>query len=66
MSESFSIGDPCPKCGKPLERSEEQFYWRGESRDGAVCASCNALWPIKGEEIAPLRAAPFGNSPENP
>lgn len=46
----------CPK-GHEMERREGMFYWRGDSRPGWVCPTCNSLWPIKGEEIDPLRPA---------
>ena len=51
---SKDIGDPCPKCNKPLERRSYSFYWRGDYKDGAFCVKCNAIWPIINEEIAPL------------
>jgi hypothetical protein len=52
---SKEIGEPCPKCAMALERQPRAFYWRGAYRDGAFCKSCNAVWPINGEEIEPLR-----------
>lgn len=48
-------GDKCPKCGAPLQRRDNMFHWRGESRPGCYCESCNALWVLDGEEIEPLR-----------
>lgn len=60
MSESREIGDPCPSCGGDLKRRASMFYWRGTSYDGAVCAPCNSLWAIKGEEMPPLRPGNFG------
>jgi ssDNA-binding Zn-finger/Zn-ribbon topoisomerase 1 len=57
LGESKKIGDPCPKCGNPLERRAGTFYWRGDYQDGAYCEPCNALWAIEGEEIEPLRLA---------
>ena len=51
----MSPGDPCPKCGRTTTRLPASFYWRGETRDGTHCEHCNALWPIKDEEIEPLR-----------
>ena len=47
--------EPCPKCGEPMERRENQFFWRGDFRPGHVCVACNALYAIAGEEIAPLK-----------
>ena len=52
---SKQIGDPCPKCDKPLERRIDSFYWRDEYEDAAFCSVCNAIWEITGEEIPPLR-----------
>jgi hypothetical protein len=54
---TFKPGDPCPKCGEPLERRAGMFFWRGQMEDGAVCPRDNALWPISGEEIKPLQSA---------
>lgn len=51
-------GDPCPACGKPVERVEAQFYWRGDVKPGAVCRHCNALWVLKGHEIEPFKRVP--------
>mgnify|MGYP001570234862 CR=1 FL=1 len=63
LRRSFKIGDPCPDCGKPLERRAKAFYWRGEFFDGAVCyadvhkhgGAIGAMWSITGEEMPPLR-----------
>ena len=52
---------PCPKCGEPMERHERQFFWRGDYRPGHVCVPCNALYAIKGEEIAPLKTQESGD-----
>lgn len=52
---SKSPGDPCPKCGQPLQRREAMFHWRGDTRPGAYCPACNAVWSMAGEEIEPLR-----------
>jgi len=52
------VGDPCPKCGDPLVKKANMFYWRGEYRPGAVCERDKALWTIDGEEIPPLRNQP--------
>lgn len=54
MSAMTSNTKDCPKCEQPMERREGMFYWRGDYKPGWVCVSCNALWSIKGEEIAPL------------
>jgi hypothetical protein len=40
----MSEGDPCPKCGTPLEIRAAQFYWRGRYFTGLVCKPCNALF----------------------
>lgn len=45
----------CLKCNKPMERKENMFFWRGEFKPGWVCAICKGLWPIKDEEIEPLK-----------
>lgn len=55
---SFEIGEPCPNCKEPLVRMPRMFYWRGEYFDGAVCVAQNSLWPIRGEEMPPLRVRP--------
>lgn len=55
---NMTQGPNCPKCGLPMERRDAQFFWRGDYRPGYVCVSCNALWPVPGEEIAPLRWVP--------
>ncbi len=52
---SHKIGDPCPKCNNLLERRANSFYWRGTYEDAAFCSACNAIWPIKNEEIEPLK-----------
>jgi len=45
----------CRRCRVPMERYDNQFYWRGTYAPGWVCPKCNALYPIKGEEIEPLK-----------
>lgn len=55
MVTSKKIGDPCPRCKRPLERRAAMFYWRGDYRDEAFCKPCNSMWAIEGEEIPPLR-----------
>jgi hypothetical protein len=57
-SKGHAIGDPCPRCQKPLTRGEGMFYWRGQSADAAVCRPCSSMWALKGEEIPPLRPHP--------
>lgn len=52
----MKISDPCPECGEAVIRERSQFYWRGTTEDGAVCKACDALYPIDGEEIEPLKA----------
>lgn len=54
---SKAIGDHCPMCKRPLERGERAFFWITKYHDGAYCKPCNSVWPIKGEEIEPLKAA---------
>lgn len=54
---SKKIGDPCPVCGASLVRRSGSFFWRGEYQDAAYCQKDNSIWPIKGEEIPPLRNA---------
>ena len=53
MSDSTNA---CPKCGAEMGRREQMFYWRGEWKPGLVCVKCNALWPVPGDEIPPLRS----------
>lgn len=59
-AEAEKAAFPCPKCGKPCERREAQFHFRGESWSGDVCPACNALWPnaafLEATKLAPSRA----------
>jgi hypothetical protein len=55
LNKSRAPGSPCPKCSAALVRLPYMFHWRGEYFDGAVCTTCNSLWPIPGEEMPPLR-----------
>lgn len=64
LGKSMRIGDPCPRCRRPLERRIDSFYWRGTYEDGAFCPPCGALWAIEGEEIEPLRLARMETEPE--
>lgn len=60
---SHAPDDPCPICGIPLARRPGMFFWRGTFSDGVVCAGCNSLWPITGEEMEPLRAQSDKDAP---
>ena len=42
-------GDIHPKCGTPVVRRANQFFFRGWSGDGLVCSTCKVLWSVPNE-----------------
>ena len=44
----YDDGDPCPKCGEPMQKRGGCFFLReAGSMPGLICTPCNALWASK-------------------
>lgn len=50
-------GSDCPDCRQPLDEALRVFVWQGKVFPGLRCRQCGGLWPVRGEEIEPLRLA---------
>lgn len=49
-----------------MDKRDGMFYWRGDFRPGFVCTNCNALFPVAGEEIEPLKLSDAASNTSQP